>query len=299
MLGLNYPWLNYGHDFGQAAWPGGLWSHDGMSNFESTSVVDQDFAMLKSKGAHVIRVFVFADGRASPEFDSQGNITGFDRFFFDDFDTILSLASLHDLYVIPVLLDFYWLDYPRRVGGVQLGGHADAITNTSKRQTFLDNALRPLLERYGNEYRIVAWEVINEPEWTSKGIPGGGTVGPTVTIAEMQAFVQDVINYTHRYASQPITIGSAKGQWLTYWLGLGLDFYQFHYYDSNELAPPFVPYSDLGLDKPAILGEFPTGSTAITVTHYLSATWENGYAGALAWSLNGDDRFSNFITPGT
>jgi hypothetical protein len=294
LLGVNYPWLNYGHDFGQAVWPSGSWSHDGMSNSLSRQKVEQDFAYLKSRGVHVIRVFVFADGRASPEFNRQGYVTGLDGYIYNDMDTLLSLAFQYDLHVIVVLLDFHWLDHPQLVGGVQLGGHTDVITDTTKRQSFLDNALMPFLDRYGDECRIIAWEVMNEPEWTMSGVPGGGNVGLTVSIADMQSFVHDVVSYTHQYASQKVTVGSAQGQWLLYWQGLDLDFYQFHYYDGMGNQPPFTPYADLGLDKPAILGEFPTALTAISVTQYLSTTWDNGYAGALAWSLNAGDSVSDF-----
>jgi hypothetical protein len=152
----------------------------------------------------------------------------------------------------------------------------------------------PLLDRYGDECRIIAWEVMNEPEWTMNGVPGGGNVGSTASIVDMQSFVHDVVSYTHQYASQMVTIGSAQGQWLPYWQDLDLDFYQFHYYDGMGNQPPFTLYSDLGLDRPAILGEFPTTLTAISLTQYLSTTWDNGYAGALAWSLNAGDSVSDF-----
>jgi hypothetical protein len=294
LLGVNYPWLNYGHDFGLAAWPGGSWPHDGMSAPTSRQQVREDLAYLSSKGAHTLRLFVFGDGRASPEFDAQGHVIGFDGHFYADFDTALSLACQYDLHLIPVLLDYRWLDDPQWEGGVQLGGHTDIITNSVKRQSFLDNALKPLLERYGTNQSIIAWEVINEPEWTMRGALGGGTINSTVSIAEMQSFVQDVVDYIHLYASQDATLGSAQGQWLPYWQDMNLDFYQFHYYDQMGQQPPLAPYSSLGLDKPAILGEFPTEPAAVTVTRYLSPTWENGYAGALAWSLNGDDDASNF-----
>jgi uncharacterized repeat protein (TIGR01451 family) len=294
LVGVNYPWLHYGHDFGQAAWAGGSWPHDGVSASASKQQVENDLAYLQSEGVHTLRLFVFGDGRASPEFDAQGYVTGFDDYFYNDLDTALSLACQHDLHLILVLIDYPWLDYPQWSGGVQMGGHADVITDTAKRQSFLDNALRPLLGRYGTNRCIIAWEVINEPEWTMNGVAGGGTTGPTVSISQMQSFVQDVVSYTHLYASQDVTLGSAQGQWLSYWQGTQLDFYQFHYYDWMGQQPPFTPYSSLGLDKPAILGEFPTSSTAITVTNFLSTTWNNGYAGALAWSLNGNDSASDF-----
>ncbi len=292
LLGVNYPWLHYGDDFGQAAWPGGAWTHEGMSAAASTLAVRDDFAFLQQQGVRTVRVFVFADGRASPEFDGAGNVTGFDSFFYADFDALITLASEYDLYLMPVLLDFYWLDNPQTVNGVQLGGHADVVADAAKRQSFMDNALRPLLQRYGSTGRISAWEVMNEPEWMMSGVPGSG--GSAVTIAEMQAFVGEVVTYVHQYAAQPVTVGSARSQWLAYWQELGLDFYEFHYYDSIGAAAPFSPYTTLGLDKPAVLGEFPTASTANTVTTYLTTTWQNGYAGALAWSLNAADPYSAF-----
>ena len=299
LLGINYPWLNYGHDFGVASWPTGSWSHDGVSQFNSKQQVDEHFAYLRSQGVHVVRWFVLTDGRASPEFNSEGAVTGFDSYFFNDLDTALSLACKHDLRLILVLLDYLWLDDGQIVNGVQLGGHSDIIIDATKRQSFLDNALRPLLERYGNDRRILAWEIINEPEWTMSGIPGAGTVGPTVPIAEMQSFVSDITDYIHQRTVQDVTIGSANGQWLLYWQGLGLDFYQFHHFDHGENYPPFIPISNLNLDRPAVLGEFPTNTTQITTTRYLSAAWDNGYSGALAWSLNGDDQFSKFTSPGS
>ena len=84
LLGVNYPWLHYGHDFGQAAWPNGSWTYDGAASAASRQHIEQDFTYLKSKGVHVIRWFLFADGRSSPEFDADGNVTGFDEYFYDD-----------------------------------------------------------------------------------------------------------------------------------------------------------------------------------------------------------------------
>ena len=61
LLGVNYPWLNYGHDFGTTAW-----GHDGVSSPKSRDTVEADLAYLQSQGVHVVRWFVFGDGRASP-----------------------------------------------------------------------------------------------------------------------------------------------------------------------------------------------------------------------------------------
>ena len=52
VLGINHPWLNYGHDSGTSAW-----GHDGISSAKNTSTIEVDFADLPG-------------GR--PEFDIHG-----------------------------------------------------------------------------------------------------------------------------------------------------------------------------------------------------------------------------------
>jgi len=167
LLGINYPWLNYGHDFGTTAW-----GHDGVSSEQSRSTIEDDFSHLQDQGVHVIRWFLFADGRASPEFDGTGKVTGFDEYFYKDLDTALEIAAKHDMYLILVLFDFHLADKAQDSSGVPLGGHSQLITDMEKQQSFLDNALKPLLETYKDNKNILAWEVMNEPEG-AMNISGG------------------------------------------------------------------------------------------------------------------------------
>ena len=291
LLGVNYPWLNYGHDFGTTAW-----GHDGVSSATSRSTVEADFAYLQSQGVHVVRWFLFGDGRASPKFNVDGKVTGFDEYFYPDLDAALAIAQKHDIYLILVLFDFHLADKANNVNGVQLGGRSKVITDSAIRQSFLDKALKPLLERYGKNRNIIAWEVMNEPEGAMT-IPGGQWVEEPVSVTEMQAFVNDVVRYIHTYSSLYVTVGSASRRWLNYWTNSQLDFYQYHYYDKMESQYSLdYPYASLGLDKPCIVGEFPTKSTRRTTTQYLDTIWKNGYAGALAWSYRAGDESSDFRT---
>ena len=88
LLGVNYPWLNYGHDFGTTAW-----GHDGASSRKSGEQIDADFAYLKSQGMHVVRWFLFGDGRAAPEFNAKGEVTGFDEYFYPDLEAALATGA--------------------------------------------------------------------------------------------------------------------------------------------------------------------------------------------------------------
>jgi hypothetical protein len=237
---------------------------------------------------------VFADGRAAPEFDDNGMVVGFDDFFYDDMDAALKAAQENRIKVILVLFDFHLCDPATIKDKVQIGGHADLITNLEKRQSFINNALNPLLSRYGGNPNILAWEVMNEPEWAMT-IEGGGTVGQPVSKEAMQGFVSDIAQYIKEKSKDLVTLGSASRKWLDLWMHSGLDFYQYHYYDKFEQETPFdIPYEELNLDKPCILGEFPTQSSNITVKTYLDESWTNNLAGALGWSFRAGDEYSQF-----
>ena len=289
LLGVNYPWLNYGHDFGTTAW-----GHDGSSSEASSKQIDADFAYLKSQGVHVVRWFLFGDCRAAPEFDADGKVTGFDEHFYPDLDAALATAEKHNIYLILVLLDFHLADKAKQVSGVQLGGRSEVITDPAMRRSFLDNALRPLLQRYRKNRNIIAWEVMNEPEGAMT-IPGGKWVEESVSPAAMQSFVKNVVGYIHKYSSQHATLGSASRRWLHHWTNSKLDFYQYHYYDKMESQCPLdYPCAALNLEKPCIVGEFPTKNKQRSIKQYLDTIWKNGYAGALAWSYRAGDEQSDF-----
>ena len=77
-----------------------------------------------------------------------------------------------------------------------------------------------------------------------------------------------------------------------------LDFYQVHYYPANfpvSLSPFHRPADWWQLDKPIVLGEFPSraidenDAPSYTTTEAYQLAYEYGYAGALAWDYVGYD----------
>src|SRR5579863_1647716 len=136
LYGINYPWLTYGTDFGDG----------GFGHLANPTEVKADMATFASVGGHVLRWWVWVDGRYDPLFNGSGQVTGFDPLFFSDLDTELQYVANNHIYLDLTLFDTSVLDAAQSKGGVQEGGHRALVTDTTVQQSFLDNALKPLLQ---------------------------------------------------------------------------------------------------------------------------------------------------------
>jgi hypothetical protein len=114
----------------------------------------------------------------------------------------------------------------------------------------------------------------------------------------MRAFIRDVVTAIHHRTSHAATVGSASTRTLPLVAGLGLDVYQAHWYDRlARRAPIDRPVDSLDLDRPLILGEFPTRGSRWTPAELVASAKQAGYAGALAWSALAGDEGSRTATP--
>ena len=290
LLGVNYPYYHYGNDFG-----GNVWGSYGVHDPSTYKEVNADFAKMSSLGVRTVRWFVFADGRAGITFDAEGLPTGIDEFVFQDFDAALEIAERHNIALNFVLLDFRFLWDAGLENGAQLGGHASVLATPEGQQALVRNVFEPIFRRYAHHPSILSWEVMNEPEWAilDAGHVDRQAISQPLTLATFRAFAKLTVDAIHTVAGTYATLGCADVKWARNWVGLGLDYYQIHYYDWMK------PYStdnlfamraeSLRLDRPVVVGEFPAGlSSVANLRDYLDTWYANGYAGAWPWSFRGD-----------
>ena len=286
VVGANLPWIGYGTDIGRSAWyPAGGF----RAQPAALDLLDRTYAALARDGVVVVRQFLLCDFRSGVTFDADDVPTGVDECVIPDMDALLAVARRHGIQLIPVLLDFHLSKPARIVNGVQLGGRARLIVDAEARRALMDRVLRPILERYRDEPQIVAWDVLNEPEWCV----ARGPIGPWgIRVAALQQFLGQAVECVRTFARQPVTIGCAHTRRLGLVKPLGLDFYQVHWYERFGWQTLQRPVADLELDRPVILGEFPGRHGR--VGDVLAAAQQAGYAGALVWSVLSHDAQSAY-----
>jgi hypothetical protein len=288
--GVNLPWLRYGGDFGANAWQ----PEGGVARPDVQRRVDEAFARLADSGLTTVRWWVLGDGRAGLRVDREGCPLGLDDFVFRDLDAGLEAATRRGIRLLPVLIDFLWFAPARIVDRVQTGGRGGLITTPETRWRLHDTVFTRIFERYRRHPAVWAWDLVNEPEWATRGL---GTIMPGRGIpqGDMEAFLKELVALGHDWGTQPLTVGLASTAGLRLVRRLALDFYQVHWYDSVEAASPLKrSVTRLALDRPVLLGEFPTRRSGVLPVDVLRAAQGAGYSGALAWSMFAEDDFSGW-----
>jgi len=234
------PWLNWGQDFG-----GGL----------DTTQTDAKMAQAQAAGMHVIRWWLFEGGAQHIQRNRSGVPTGIDASVYTDLDKALALAAKHDIYLEMTLFaspgDVPWF-----------------AASTSTHQA-LANVLTPMFQRYASNSHLLAWEVVNEPDFNTG----------SATVTQSRDLIGKVTTAIHASGATLVDIDGTQNSTVGHWTGLGADFYSVHCYSSQCPLPS-------GLDKPVVVGEMDPD--------LWQAYYNSGFAGALCWSLSPEHTADNF-----
>lgn len=291
MYGMNYAWRNFAGDFGGVT----PWTIPGVS--AAPDDYDADLADMRAHGANVIRWWVFPDFRGDGvTFDGSESPTGLGGTALADLAKALELAEQNDLYLMLCLFSFDGFRPSESVAGIWTPGIAPIVQTPAKRSALLENVVRPFAAAAAaspHANRLIAWDVINEPEWAMTGPSpyGDQNYDPSADLdpinhAEMESFVGDVVSVLRDESQALITVGGTAFKWANAWTQTDVDFYQFHMYEWIDQWWPYTdPASTYGLTKPIVMGEFPMGDLKPGASYddVVSSWWQHGFAGALSW----------------
>jgi hypothetical protein len=327
-VGVNYPWFDYGWDFGlgPAAWRGSRTSPRWYDE------IDRHLDHFRALGISVVRWFVLADGltygtgaeapTAHGERTTGWNFEppSLDPSALDHFDELLRRfenargSDVLPIQLLPVFLDFQFC-FPGTVvtfeagstGGRESdhetgwikGGRAEAIGDVNKRQLFFDRALEPLLQVSRRRPGVIcAWELMNEPDWITTGWQRRLLTLQPLDAGPMTAFLEEGKDRIRR-AGFKATIGFASSMGMRR-SRITADLNQFHHYPrggSRLERHAFDPR------YPGIIGEFATApgdewpelsGAGQTVLNRLRVAAARGYPLALPWSFLASDRHTNW-----
>ena len=327
-VGLNYPWFDYGWDFGLGppSWRGSRTTPRWYDE------IDGHLRHFQALGITVVRWFILADGFTygvkgdAPVPDpvpargwrfTPPPLTAEFLQHFDELHKRFAAAGADgrpSIQLLPVLIDFHFCEPGTRpverpnpshpVVPIEdpdwvKQGRADAITDPAKRGAFLRNVLDPLLRVSRRHTDVIyAWELINEPDWVTTTWHPDPSARTPVPESAMRSFIEEGKRMIRDAGYKP-TIGFGSITTLQR-SGITAEVNQFHHYpdgartlNRHTFDPRF----------PGIIGEFATAKTDVwpelpagrqTLLERLRLARSRGYPLAIPWSFLAQDRHTTW-----
>jgi len=303
-LAVNYPWLTYGADFGRSPW-----GHNGVAQQSARAAVAADFAAIRSSGVSLVRWFLLCDGRSGIRYENEIP-AGPDELLFADVAAVLDLAAQFNVRIYLSLFDFLWLQTPERTAAAANGAFPgrNALQFAGGREALLQRILIPLFREFRAHPGLFAWEIVNEPEWAIPEFRCSSRAA--LPLADARAFFAEIAGAVHQEsAGIPVSLGSARLQWVRAWSKIGLDHLQAHYYPQLERDQPLSLSQQLAelasLAQSLWIGELPANdpsSPDYSLAAALAACRDAGLCGAGIWrwrppELGGSDLAFGSVQP--
>jgi hypothetical protein len=263
--------------------------------------------------------------------DNDGKVTGIGSKTISNIQQVLDSAYSYGIVVSLTLFSFDLLDGEgKNKTTAQVARNENFLTVPANLDTYIEKAFKPILEGVGNHPAIMCWEVFNEPEGMTSD--KGGWSSRKIAFSHVLRFTGKIAAEVHRSTKKMVSTGvhefnklsnysdailkaAAGNDELAY-----LDFYMAHYYPQyvGTTGSPFHNNASFWrMDRPVLIGEFPAqnwgpgtafdnvpgdggpaqNGTAMTIEKAFEYAYDNGYCGAMSWSMTETNpKFGNFAT---
>lgn len=311
LSGFNIAWIDFARDFGK-----------GLNEQEFRRALEQ----VKASGGNSLRWWMHTDGSQTPGWTTVNGerlVTDPGGSLIADFKLALDISAEYGVYIVPSLWSFDMLkdnDYrkPPTADNYRL------LSEDKVLESYIQNALIPMVKALNNHSQLIAWELFNEPEnMTESWFPqqDGFYGGPVPSLERLQVVQAKMTAAIHRTAIEMgqtalVTTGSkSMGKYNSDVAGginlyrddrmiaaaggdplATLDFYEPHYYNNEGKQGTWSPFhhhvSYWKVNKPVVIGEFHANETLDVLSDPVEADQlcrrliENGYAGGWSWQWN-------------
>jgi hypothetical protein len=303
LSGMNIAWLSsnsFGNDVGDVS--------------VNINAFTDKVKKIRQAGGNSLRWWLHTDASHSPKIDTSGAVTGLGLKTISNMRDALDTAYAYGVVVSMCLFSFDMLIPGTKASysSYNLNSNYKFLTVPSNIDTYLTNALKPMLDSVGSHPAIMCWEVFNEPE---NMLDSTATAPKKITQNDILRITNKIAGFIHSNSKKMATTGIAsfkyRGQYSSSKLIAAgavnngyLDFYMVHYdpeYQADSLSPFSHAASYWTMDKPIMVGRFPAGSwttsmigptsglalkTTETESDAFAYTYANGYAGALSWTMS-------------
>ncbi|KAK3093082.1 hypothetical protein FSP39_010853, partial [Pinctada imbricata] len=287
LSGVNKAWESYAYDFGQQQYQ---YRRQAYQKF---------FQETAQAGGNSVRIWIHMEGETSPQFDSSGHVIGTDAngTLINDLRTMIQDAKQQNILVFLCL----WNAAVKQSFHKRLDG---LIKDTNKLQSYINNALVPMVQALKNETALGGWDIINEPagemmsdvqssdpcqDTTFLKNSGAGWAGSLYKAVEFQRFYNflfvnwqaDAIKRSDPAAL--VTVGTWSGRPVLEKFGWKNIYKDICLVKAGN--KPNHDFSELGLDKPVVIGEFrESDGGGMTINQLYDHAYFKGYTGAWGWS---------------